>query len=347
MYMHNKFSVGISLLLCGVLVSCQKETTPAAGEAGASSNKKTTTGLVQGPPTIVWWANGIAVPYVNQFGTPAELSQDAAGFSINGKGYLCGGGQFYEGTGGVYSSDLWEYDPSGPIWTKKAPIPAAVNNAVAFVIGGKAYLVLGNTTWQYDPAVDQWSQKASLPTVNRQFGSGFAINGKGYVGLGYDDVTTAFQNDWWEYDPSTEHWTAKKKFPGTKVYAAPAFSVGGKGYIVSGRHGAQSFPTAVWQYNPATDNWTQKADFPGEGRSSAVGASGTVDGVDVGFVAGGVPGTPLIPINKDAWEYFPASDTWGRLPDMPGGGRTDAGWFVINRSLFIANISVVVLNWSN
>ncbi|HVS96376.1 MAG TPA: hypothetical protein VHE54_07810, partial [Puia sp.] len=272
---------------------------------------------------------------------------NATGFTLNGKGYLCGGGQFYMGTGGVNSTDLWEYDPPTGTWTKRSPIPGpGVPDAVAFVLGGYAYVVVGNTTWRYDQAGDQWVQKASLPTVARRLGSGFAINGKGYVGLGYDNVTGALQNDWWEYDPVADQWRAKKKFPGTKVFAAPGFAVGGKGYIVSGKHSAQTFPTAVWQYNPVADSWTQKTDFPGLGRSFAVGVTATIDGVDVGLVAGGEPGTQLIPVDKDAWEYFPAGDTWERLSDMPGYGHTQAAGFVINRSFFIANVSVVVLNWS-
>jgi N-acetylneuraminic acid mutarotase len=84
-------------------------------------------------------------------------------------------------------------------------------------------------------------------------------------------------------------------------------------------------------------------DFPGAGRWNAVAANGTIDGVDVGFVAGGDNDDVAF---NDMWEYNPATDSWGQLPNILGGARTTAAGFVIGRSLFMANISVSVLNWS-
>jgi N-acetylneuraminic acid mutarotase len=253
-------------------------------------------------------------------------------------------------TGGIYGNDLWQFDPITHFWTKKAPFPGGfAAEGVAFVIGDNAYVVIRNAAWQYNQPADQWTQKASLPGVSRLGGSGFAINGKGYVGLGYDEVTTALQNDWWQYDPATDQWTSKQKFPGTRVEAATSFAVDGKGYVIGGRHygnGKVSYSAAVWQYHPVADSWTQKANFPGMARESAVGASGTIDGMDFGFVAGGDPGTALVPFDNDCWEYNPATDAWGQVSNMPGERNPAPAGFVIGRSLFIANVSVVVLNWS-
>jgi N-acetylneuraminic acid mutarotase len=352
MIARNTFKqlLAITGLLSIGLLSCQKQTSPLPGDAGNPDTKTVTSLTVGGPPTVIWWANGIAIPYKNASGELATVSSRAEGFTINGKGYVCGGAQYYPGMGGDFSEDLWEYDPSTTMWTKKASSPGInPTDAVAFVIGDNAYLVAGNACWQYNQPADLWTRKASLPAPARNGGSGFAINGKGYVGLGYNNTNTAQFDDWWEYDPATDHWTSRKTFPGTKVGEASSFAIGGKGYIVGGGHlsseGNMSNPKGVWQYDPVADNWQKKADFPAPGRNESVGANATVGGTDVGFVIGGFESSAIM--RDDAWEYFPTTDSWVQLPSVLGGERTDPAAFVIGRSLYIANISVVVLNWSN
>jgi len=55
--------------------------------------------------------------------------------------------------------------------------------------------------WEYDPSTDVWTSKAPLPnTLTQRIAAfSFAINGKGYMGGGYD---TAVKKDFWEYDPA-------------------------------------------------------------------------------------------------------------------------------------------------
>ena len=98
-----------------------------------------------------------------------------------------------------------------------------------------------------------------------------------------------------------------------------------------------------WEYNPATDHWTQKANFPGPARSGAVAVNATIGGTNVGLMVGGENKTDAL---ADAWEYYPATDTWGQLPNITTGARTDAGGFVIDRTLYVVNKSVVALAWS-
>ena len=91
-------------------------------------------------------------PAIGEFGTwtrKADISSirrsTGVGFSIGGKGYIGLGVQDYD----TRLADLWEYDPSVDIWTKKADFPTSPElgygrwGAVAFTISDKAYVGQG------------------------------------------------------------------------------------------------------------------------------------------------------------------------------------------------------------
>ncbi len=92
---------------------------------------------------------------------PATAREDAVGFSVGGKGYLCAGWNRDET---FFFNDLWEYDPTdgpGGNWVQKADFPGTGRlSAVAFVLGQKAYIGSGyNGTyfsdfWEYTPSLN-------------------------------------------------------------------------------------------------------------------------------------------------------------------------------------------------
>ncbi len=331
-----------------LLSSCQKEMNLTTGTDPTMGGSKTASLTVGLEPAITWWATGPAIPYTdNIIGDVPTNVGTGLGFTINGKGYVCGVMMTTSRFGIFDPNQLWEYDPVTRAWTQKTSMPMSTGpfGAAYFVVGDNAYVVAGTETWQYNQPTDTWTQKATLSSASRIFGSGFAINGKGYIGLGTNGAV--YLTDWWEYDPVSDLWTAKKEFPGAKRESAAAFVANQKGYIACGEHwngsGQRNWPVSVWQYDPVADTWAQKADFPAAGRESAVGAGGTISGVDAGFVIGGDAGGPAF---ADAWEYGPSTNSWGHLINIPGGGRTNSAGFVIGHSLFIANLSVVTFNWS-
>lgn len=61
--------------------------------------------------------------------------------------------------------------------------------------------VLRENFWEYDPVVDQWTNKEDIGGGLRLFGQGFAINGKGYIGLGTGETSDKVKRDFWEYAP--------------------------------------------------------------------------------------------------------------------------------------------------
>ncbi|HNW70239.1 MAG TPA: kelch repeat-containing protein [Bacteroidales bacterium] len=165
-----------------------------------------------------------------------------------------------------------------------------------------------------------WTQKADFGGTPKYWAVGFAINGKGYAGLGRG---SGFNNssDLWEYNPVTNTWTQKSSFPGGARYSSHVFVINNKAYFCSGAYwsgisGDYTPYNDVWEYNPATDTWTQKNNFPGPGRHDAFAFSfaGT------GYLCFGQDDNQ-ISLN-DLWAYNPNTDTWTQKASFPGTARS-------------------------
>ena len=137
-------------------------------------------------------------------------------FSIGNKGYL-GGGTYpvndfprFES----YSNKFYEYNPVTDLWVQKAGVVGLANSA-CFTIGDKAYVGTGiglqgisgpsrsnNSFIEYDQSSDKWTNLENFPGEPRFSSVGFSIEGKGYLGAGYNlwgHYYEAFYNDFWEY----------------------------------------------------------------------------------------------------------------------------------------------------
>ncbi len=344
------------------LPACQKSLVEESQPTASTPSTKTASAflLVVGlPPAIVWWGTAPNLPFSD--GEPGDTPGGdlyPLGFAINETGYVVGSVLFDSHASARSINNMFKFDIPTQTWMEVAPIPGiAPVEASCFVIGDDAYVVNPDdgTTRRYNQPANTWSLAATLPFAPERFNStAFAVNGKGYVGLGYGEPSNGvFEtfNDWWEYDPATNGWTKKHNFPGGRRNSSAGFAVDGKGYVCSGEKrtgNVDSYPNDLWQYDPTSDTWVQKANMPGLG-FAATGLDGIVNsGVHYGFVVAGGPGGCLL--------YNPATDTWGTLPDVPGGSRHNFAAFMINRSLVIGGgsggsfgygrMDVHSLNWS-
>jgi len=257
---------------------------------------------------------------------------EAAGFSINGKGYItCG----IDTNDNCYN-DLWEYDPVFNYWTQKANLPASYRRgSFGFEINGKGYVGGGiddaissvgnifNEFWMYDPSLNSWTSKANLPIAAFR-SAGISCNGKGYVIGGADDWS--IYSDVFEYNPLTDSWTTKTSFPGNPNSsggreAGTGSSVNNKIYFGLGKDDS-FFQNDWWEFNPLTNAWIRKADFPVSGRTGAW--SFTMNNSPV--VGMGSDGS----FTDDTWWFDVNANTWNYTCTFPGDGRRSAVAFSIN-----------------
>jgi len=182
-------------------------------------------------------------------------------------------------------------------------------NNKGYVVGGEYDESSGNDTakvFQYDPLTDKWQQLKDYPGNGMGMMAGFSLNGKTYLGTGYNYNTKLLCSDFWEYDPSNDKWTQKADFPGGNRQTAISFSIGDYGYLMGGLLLTKQ---DLWKYAPASDQWIQMTDYPGAGIAEMISAS--VNGK--AYVGGG---TSIDNVVSDFWEYDPALDKWTKKADI-------------------------------
>jgi len=93
--------------------------------------------------------------YDDDYSNIARIS--AAGFSVNGKGYLA------VGSSSSLLSTTWEYDPATDLWQEKTAFEGTIRTeAVGFGIGKYGYVTTGRSSsyylddiWSFDPTVEE------------------------------------------------------------------------------------------------------------------------------------------------------------------------------------------------
>lgn len=238
---------------------------------------------------------------------------------------------------------LLAYNTITKTWERKANFPSTkiLSPGGAFSIENKAYVVGGingdltvsyKDVYEYDPALDKWAKKADFGGEGRGNMSTFAIDGKGYAGLGW--VWTSLGglpyaskiNDFWEYDPKKDSWIKKADIPASSDEVA-FFNTDSNAYVINS-------VMQLFQFNPKLNVWNQKNNFPGSPRTAALG----MNIGDTGYVFGG---TDDVPVNgyyvylKDLWEYNSKSDSWLVHNDFPGYERSTNIGFGIDNNLFL------------
>jgi PKD repeat protein len=129
------------------------------------------------------------------------LRTAAIGFTLNNKGYAG------LGNNGNETQDIWEYDPISDTWAQKNNFPSARYGAATFTINGVAFAGAGRTAtgsyysdwYDYDPTNDAWTSRANYSGGTKAYTAAFAVNGKGYMGTGYNG--TSDSQDFFEYNP--------------------------------------------------------------------------------------------------------------------------------------------------
>jgi hypothetical protein len=130
------------------------------------------------------------------------------GFTLNNKGYVCGGVIDFTQSYGPDNKYMYMYDPEKDNWTKKAGLPPQYYNDTvrrspfSFMLNGKAYAGGGialngspeHDVEVYDDIANSWTSVGPAnPAYQFSFCAGAAYNNKGYI----------FTADaLWEFDPA-------------------------------------------------------------------------------------------------------------------------------------------------
>ncbi len=135
---------------------------------------------------------------------------------------------------------------------------------IAYVGGGYYGGVVGNSTLTYVTDVyafnvqtGNWKKLKPFPGTPRERSVSFSVNGKGYVGTGYNrdlDPSLSIMADFWQYDPAADEWTQVADFPGGARYNAVGFSDGTYGYAGTGFDG--TFYNDFYRYDATNNTWT-------------------------------------------------------------------------------------------
>ena len=164
-----------------------------------------------------------------------------------------------------------------------------------------------------------------FPGGARRVGTGFSINGEGYIGTGWNG--SGRFNDNYEYDTLANSWIPRANVGGPGRNVSLAFTIGSKGYVGTGWDG--SIPRKdIWEFDPVANTWTQIADFGGVARHCATAF--TVG--NKGYVGIGHYNQTYYP---DFWEYDPNSNVWVQKADFGGGVRHLATGFALNGNGYI------------
>ncbi len=211
-------------------------------------------------------------------------------------------------------------------WQQAASCPGPTRDgAITFAIGDKAYFGAGESKdfYEYNSTTDTWTKKANIPgvSINREFGIGFSIGNKGYVGFGVDNG--ALKKDLWEYDPSTDKWTKKADFI-AGLDALFCFTMGGKVYVGGGTDNNYIYGE-FYSYDPVINEWDSLGDLP----MGAVAFASTFVIGSKAYVTGGDLGTGNGELG-DLYEYTPETNSWKTLAAFPTTARQTMVGFAIN-----------------
>ena len=213
--------------------------------------------------------------------------------------------------------------------------------ASCFVINGVAYVGCGfnyelagiagasgrlKDFWRYDDANDDWIQVADFPGGVRSGAVAFSLNGKGYVGAGFDELSLP-RSDFYEFDPSygtRGKWTRIADLGYTidqhdttviPRYGALAFTVKNRAFVGGGHY--VSDLKDMWEYDKANNVWKQAPSLGGSKRQN--GFAMVIN--DIAYVGGGSDNLQLA---KDFFKFEIKADGTGSWTQLNGLTGKDA-----------------------
>jgi N-acetylneuraminic acid mutarotase len=152
----------------------------------------------------------------SQLNNAPSKRTDAITFVLEGDAYILAG--YNNG----YLDDFYRYDADEDSWTELEHISDYQDDysfdddytiqrrdAVAFVVGGKAYVTTGyngsvsQECWEWDPSDDRWDDKTDFEGFGRRGAVSFVLNSVAYVTCGGTGSTS--YDDVWYFEPDAQY----------------------------------------------------------------------------------------------------------------------------------------------
>jgi N-acetylneuraminic acid mutarotase len=148
---------------------------------------------------------------------PGDKIESGLSFVIDNKGYVCSGRN-----NDTYNLDFWSYSPGNETWENLTPdsdeswydefkLAAYRHDAVAFTVGGKAYIAGGisssgatdRSVYEFNPATMKWDDRTSFEGAPRSAAVAFVLDDQAFVGTGLNGTRT--YDDIWKFYPDEEY----------------------------------------------------------------------------------------------------------------------------------------------
>lgn len=173
-------------------------------------------------------------------------SEEAKGFSVNGKGYIV---RIEE------TDNFWKYDPATDSWAAMPDHPTYYDTDgygfmrpdAGFTIDNRLFVYSAdnstgpNQFMEFAFGSNQWIQRAAAEDGNiDMWTTGFSVGGNGYI-----------RGKWFlhKYDPASDAWTTNYEELLSERSLAIAFVVDGKAYFGTSFEGAYD----MWEFDPEFD----------------------------------------------------------------------------------------------
>ena len=213
-------------------------------------------------------------------------------------------------------------------WTDREQMPAEVLDAGGAAVGGKLYVVAGETAsahtsdmYVFNPANGEWQVGPDLPGPGVENPAVTAHGGKLYVFGGSTSSFTGAVPNAGVFDPATNAWTPLPSLP-TARGGATAQAIGTKIYVVGGLTAAGVSLDTTDVFDTGTGTWSSTSAMStrrDNAGSAALGGKLYVFGGGTRNV-GGYANHTLNSVEM----YDPATNTWAPRAPMPTGRRTMA-----------------------
>ncbi|HEV2548718.1 MAG TPA: kelch repeat-containing protein [Stellaceae bacterium] len=221
-------------------------------------------------------------------------------------------------------------------WRAEAALPEAMDEVGGAAVGGKVYVIGGQTkdadhsplVAEYDPASNRWRSRAAMPEGLSHPGV-TALDGKIYVMGGFLAAQHGrARDDAFVYDPATDRWRALPTLSSPRGSVAAA-ALGGKIHVIGGR-GLDNATVATHEvFDPATARWSVAAPLPFARDHAGIAV---LDGKIHIFGGRTADGGFYSVADHDV--YDPKSDTWSKAAPLPVARSSGAYTVLDDRILY-------------